>query len=370
MRTNGRTLLSLLLAACMLLALAACGGTKAGEPAAPAGPIAKEEPAEPAAEEEPAAKKEPTAEEAEFRTMGDVFAYDSENNGFSNEYYVYVFEKDGVDYRAIAALPEEVASALWELDIFDEEYDAKVREAVGPLEIARFDDLTGMIPSREELDALAGSNVGELLADGWSFWYWNMEEMEGGMYHGPFSFLMEFDGEVEDPQNFDESQAGALTVKSVSFDGIGDAVSDVLGEGSAEESDVLWEDDAAVEGEALEDWQNPVMNFIGEYQCDRAHMLVGAEGMDGYTIIVEWGDSARSLAKWVIEGTLDGDTMTAQYDSAVKTYVTYDDNGGVESEELLSDQCSGTVTFNGDGTITWHDDQSEYGEDMVFSWAL
>ncbi len=118
------------------------------------------------------------------------------------------------------------------------------------------------------------------------------------------------------------------------------------------------------------DWQNPVMNFIGEYQCDRAHMLVGAEGMDGYTIIVEWGDSARSLAKWVIEGTLDGDTMTAQYDSAVKTYVTYDDNGGVESEELLSDQCSGTITFNGDGTITWHDDQSEYGEDMVFSWAL
>ena len=40
------------------------------------------------------------------------------------------------------------------------------------------------------------------------------------------------------------------------------------------------------------DWQNPVMNFIGEYQCDRAHALVECFGNDEAWITIEWGSSA------------------------------------------------------------------------------
>ena len=117
------------------------------------------------------------------------------------------------------------------------------------------------------------------------------------------------------------------------------------------------------------DWQNPVMNFIGEYQCERAHALVECSGYDDALITIEWGDSARSLARWVILGELDTDTLTVAYAGCPKTYVTYDDNGEVVGEELLNGECSGTVTFDAYGTFTWHDDQSEYGTDMVFEWV-
>ena len=41
-----------------------------------------------------------------------------------------------------------------------------------------------------------------------------------------------------------------------------------------------------------EDGQNPVMNFVGNYACDRASILVEADGADGAKISVQWGSSA------------------------------------------------------------------------------
>ena len=352
----------LLLAALMLLSLCACGGQKvdngkAEQTAADGAPAGETAPAEETAT---------AASVGDFKTMGDVLVYDSDNSGFSDEYYVYAFEKDGVAYRAVAELPAEVSEALWELDIFDEDYDAKLMEAVGPLEITQLDNLTEMIPAQEELDALVGANVQELLDEGWSFWYWNMEVMEGGMYHGPFSFMMEYEGTVEDPENFDESQAGALTVKSVTYDGIGDVVADVLDAGNEGESDLTWNDD----DESLEDGQNPVMNFVGEYQSDRAHALVECTGSDGALITIDWGGSAWETAQWVISGVLDLDTLTLEYADGVKSILTYDDDGALVSEETEYEDGTGTIVFNDDGTFTWHDDQSEYGEDMVFEWTF
>lgn len=201
--------LAFLFACLTALSLLAGCGTEKG--AADAAPAAQE------------AENAPAAEASAFQTMGDVFSYDSENNGFSDTHFVYVFKKDGITYRAIAELPPEISEAIWEIDFFDEDRDAVIMDLVAPLPIMRLDDLSGMIPAQEELDALVGKNVQELLDDEWSFWYWNMEAMEGGMYHGPFSFLLTFDGTVENPEEFDESQADRLTVSSVTFDGIGDA---------------------------------------------------------------------------------------------------------------------------------------------------
>ena len=39
--------------------------------------------------------------------------------------------------------------------------------------------------------------------------------------------------------------------------------------------------------------------------------------------------------------------------------------GDVVDYTMLEDG-TGTITFNDDGTFTWHEDQSEYGVDMVF----
>ena len=114
------------------------------------------------------------------------------------------------------------------------------------------------------------------------------------------------------------------------------------------------------------DWQNPVMNLIGEYQCDRAHALVECLGNDEAIITIEWGSSAWELARWIITGRLDTDTLTIDYSDVTKSIVTYDDKGEETSQEPEYEDGTGTITFNDDGTFTWHEDQSVYGTDMVF----
>ncbi len=117
------------------------------------------------------------------------------------------------------------------------------------------------------------------------------------------------------------------------------------------------------------DWQNPVMNFIGEYQCDRARASVECFGDDEAWITIEWSSSAWELAHWNIFGRLDPDTLTIEYSGATKSIITYNEDGEMESQEPEYEDGTGTVTFNDDGTFTWHEDQSAYGTDLVFEWA-
>ena len=115
-------------------------------------------------------------------------------------------------------------------------------------------------------------------------------------------------------------------------------------------------------------WQNPVMNFVGEYQCDRAHATVECWGFDEAFITIEWGSSASELTRWIIVGKLDTDTLTVSYSGASKANFVYDEQGEVKSEEPVYDDGTGTITFHDEGPFTWHEDQSESGEDMVFEW--
>ena len=117
------------------------------------------------------------------------------------------------------------------------------------------------------------------------------------------------------------------------------------------------------------DWQNPVMNFIGEYQCDRAHAHVECFGNDEAWITIEWGGSAEEQARWDIVGRLDTETLTIAYSNCTKSIVTYNSSGEVVGQEAEYDNGSGTVTFHDNGTFTWHDDLSETGTDMLFTWA-
>ena len=117
------------------------------------------------------------------------------------------------------------------------------------------------------------------------------------------------------------------------------------------------------------DWQNPVMNFVGEYQCERAHALVECSGSEDALITIEWGGSAAESARWDIFGRLDTETLTIEYSGVTKSIVTYDDNGEIESQEPEYEDGTGTITFHNDGTFTWHNDQSENGADMVFEWV-
>ena len=121
--------------------------------------------------------------------------------------------------------------------------------------------------------------------------------------------------------------------------------------------------------EESSDRQNPVMNFIGDYQCGRAHAMVEcADNANGALITVKWGSSAWETARWVIRGSLDTDTLTVAYSGCTKSVLTYSDSGDLVSEAVEYEDGTGTVAFREDGTFVWHDDRSEGGEDMVFEW--
>jgi len=70
------------------------------------------------------------------------------------------------------------------------------------------------------------------------------------------------------------------------------------------------------------DWQNPVMNFFGEYQSGRAHAIVECLGNDEASITIEWGGSATELARWDIFGRFDAETLTIEYSGVTKSIVT------------------------------------------------
>ena len=118
-----------------------------------------------------------------------------------------------------------------------------------------------------------------------------------------------------------------------------------------------------------EDGQNPVMNFIGNYQSDRRTMLVEAQGMDEAKVTVHWGSDAWTYAEWVLTGKIEeeGDGLVMRYTDGAYATVTADENGNETRTDETAD-LTGTVWFNSDNTITWTDDQDEQIKDLVFEW--
>ena len=116
------------------------------------------------------------------------------------------------------------------------------------------------------------------------------------------------------------------------------------------------------------DWQNPVMNVVGEYQCGRAHASIECFGFDEAFITIDWGSSARELTRWIIVGKLDTKSRTIHYSGASKVNLVYDEDGEVSGEEPVYDDGTGAIVFRDDWSFEWHEDQAESGDGMVFEW--
>ena len=202
-----KTMLSTLLAALLLFALVGCQNSA---------------PSAASASTQTSADALPS-----YATIGDLYADQRVSHdqwGHDTEYYVEVFVKDGVSYRAIAALPEGLGDQLFELDWDDPEHDEKQAALLAPVAIERIENLTALIPPQEELDKLVGKTGKELLDDGWTTGSYNLDEMEFWMSKGPFTYSVIFDGKLEYSDDFDDYEAiQSLTVKSVTFSNIGDA---------------------------------------------------------------------------------------------------------------------------------------------------
>ena len=123
--------------------------------------------------------------------------------------------------------------------------------------------------------------------------------------------------------------------------------------------------------EEPDDGQNPVMNFIGYYVCDRANVFIDTDGDEGASAIVTWNSSAWENSTWVMSGTFDSETLQFEYHDCVRTDYEYEENGDVKSQEEVYTGGHGFMTFS-DGTpltLTWQDDQENIADGMVFEYA-
>lgn len=118
---------------------------------------------------------------------------------------------------------------------------------------------------------------------------------------------------------------------------------------------------------AAEDGQNPVMNYIGNYACDRASMLIEADGADSTKISVTWGSSAFEHSEWVMTGTFDADTLRIAYSDCTRKDVAFSEDGSSESETVVYENGSGRIIFSEDGaSLTWEDDEEQMADGMTF----
>ena len=119
--------------------------------------------------------------------------------------------------------------------------------------------------------------------------------------------------------------------------------------------------------------QNPIMNFVGTYACDRATILIeAADDADGVKATVTWGSSASEHSEWTMSGKYDADSHVFAYTDCVKKNVVFKEDGSVESEEEVYKDGSGTMTFS-EGTegpyLAWKDDKENAADGMNFKFV-
>lgn len=175
--------------------------------------------------------KKPSVSIESIKTIGDAMAYRDETieqSAAYDEVYVYVFELDQIIYRVYANIPKDVHAEMDKLDVLQEDYREKMDELVKPLTVERYENLSELIPTQKELNQWIGKTGGDILKDGWTQSGYYLEEMKVFMEHGLFTYSVVFDGKYdggeEVPDDFDiEEYIKDLTIKSVTYDGLGDA---------------------------------------------------------------------------------------------------------------------------------------------------
>ncbi len=121
---------------------------------------------------------------------------------------------------------------------------------------------------------------------------------------------------------------------------------------------------------AIDEGQNPIMNFVGPYACERASMKVEPSGANEASITITWASSAAEASEWTINGTFDPDTLTVNYSNAVKTNLVYREDGSVKTEDVEYSDGSGRIVFHDDTlSCTWENDNEPDNGAMVFTWS-
>ncbi len=216
-----KKLLTILLAALLLLSAAACTNDQDPAETAPAETV--QPPAQTSASAEgPKATEEP---KAEFKTLGDIWDFESPGYGMEGDQYARVFLADGVYYRAEALIPQEVSEKLDAIDFFDEAREQKEKALLTDLPILKIYNLSEVMLSQSDLNALAGKTGQDLLDMGFvpqgSYGFNETEKISwASLDKGPFTYQVDFTEYVSVDDNPNVAEViRPLTVKAVAWEG-------------------------------------------------------------------------------------------------------------------------------------------------------
>ncbi len=197
-------IISVIIAAVMILSLASCtGGTEGGNQAADPDWL------------------------AEIKTLNDAFNLEGAELRSESYYegkYVYVFDRDAILVRVYAEITQEQTDALDAIDFFDEQREAKTRDIVGDLPV-KVENLSSAVPDAAKLAGYVGKTGQEMMDMGFDpSCGWNLDENLVYMAKGLFDYAIYFDNEI--PYSEDISEDDVIeaikdnTVRAVEFFGL------------------------------------------------------------------------------------------------------------------------------------------------------
>lgn len=195
-----KKLLTVLLIALLIFSAAAC--SKNAEPAASA------------------------ADPAQWKTIGDIWAFESDGYGIEESRYIRIIIADGVYYRVETDIPQEVEDQIDAIDFFDETREEQEKELLKDLPIQTIINLSEVLLSQSDLDALAGKTGQELLDMGFvpqgSYGFSTQDQISwASLEKGPFVYDVTFKEYVDVDDNPNVAAViRPLTVESAVFAGL------------------------------------------------------------------------------------------------------------------------------------------------------
>ena len=114
-------------------------------------------------------------------------------------------------------------------------------------------------------------------------------------------------------------------------------------------------------------FQNPALNFAGNYFNNRTTLFVEADGTENAKLTIVLAEDAKSRTVLAIDAKFDGDTSSIEYTNGTKKTIALDKDGNAVSEKEIYNNGTGKLVF-GEQEAIWND-TTENITDMVFKFG-
>ena len=168
----------------------------------------------------------------QWKTLGDIWEYEFWGSVVEEGTYIRAFKAEDGYYRVETDVPQDVAEKLDAIDFFDKTGEEQEKALMKDLPIKTIINLSEVLLSQSDLDALAGKTGQELLDMGFvpqgSKGFSTQEQLSWAtLEKGPFVYEVTFQEyvDVDDDPNI-AAVIRPLTVKSVTFSGVSQYATD------------------------------------------------------------------------------------------------------------------------------------------------